>query len=167
MYSKTELKFICACNLYYTGPYCSTDLRPCSSSPCMNNGTCIQNITNLSNSSFYCDCGLYYEGEVCQTKKDVCKNETCSNQGKCKDINNKPKCECLNLYLGEKCEITSEALKVIQRTISITSIIAIVIIFCFYFLIISMDLSKKFLKRNSSLRKSKKRQIMRRFRYIA
>ena len=165
MYSNVGLKFICTCNLYYSGPYCSTDLRPCSSSPCMNNGTCIQNITDLSNPSFYCDCGLYYEGEVCETKKDVCKNETCSNHGKCKDINNKPKCECLNLYLGENCEITSEALKIIQKTITTTSIIAIIIICCFYLLIITMDLSRIFSSRNSNFN-PKKRQIIR-FRYIA
>lgn len=166
-YSNIGLKFICVCNLYYSGPYCSTDLRPCSSSPCMNNGTCIQNITDLASPTSYCECGQYYEADVCQTKKDICQNETCSNHGKCKDVNNKPKCECFSLYLGENCEITSDALKVIQKTISISSIIAIVILCCFYLFILSSDLLKIIINRNTNynLRKSRKRII--RFRYIA
>ena len=86
--------FGCECNNYFTGPSCQTDLRPCSSNPCMNNGTCIQNITDLSNPTYYCECDKFYEGSLCQNKIDLCKNQTCSKKGNCIEVNNEPICRC-------------------------------------------------------------------------
>ena len=44
--------FMCSCDEYYTGQVCQIDLRACSSAPCLNNATCVDNNTQ----SFKCEC---------------------------------------------------------------------------------------------------------------
>ena len=142
-FSSKENKFVCECDLYYTGVECQTDLRPCSNHKCLNNGTCVENMTDISNPSYFCDCGQFYLGEKCEYEIDICKNETCSQNGKCINKNNSPKCECFSLYEGEKCEKSSESLKTIKNAISVSSIIAIVCIICFYLWFILIDISNE------------------------
>ncbi|CAF0996917.1 unnamed protein product [Brachionus calyciflorus] len=85
-----DFKFICECFENYAGSDCSLITLPCSSNPCLNNGTCINNLTD---SSYTCDCQRdFYFGKNCEFKKDVCVNETCSKNGNCYDENNKAKC---------------------------------------------------------------------------
>lgn len=49
---------LCSCFEHFTGEKCSVDSRGCSSNPCLNNATCVNNLTNYS---FKCDCDKYYE----------------------------------------------------------------------------------------------------------
>ena len=138
-------KFTCACNsVYLTGQQCQIDTRPCSSNPCLNNGTCIDYISAMAfnSSSYSCTCGKYYEGTRCESEINVCQNETCSNNGNCVDSYNEPKCECFSLYEGDKCESQSAELTTIKKVISIASIIAICTVICFYLCICFMDLTK-------------------------
>ena len=152
-------QFTCACDLYYSDKSCFTDLRQCSSNPCLNNSTCVDfsntidyNMTSIvslnSTSTFYCLCNKYYQGTFCETKIDVCKNQTCSNHGNCVDKNNQPICECFSLYLGENCNIESSSLIVIQSVISVSSIIALIVVISFYGCFIIIDLTKIFQKKN-------------------
>lgn len=34
-------QYVCECLVYFVGVSCQSDKRPCSSSPCLNNGTCL------------------------------------------------------------------------------------------------------------------------------
>jgi hypothetical protein len=152
-------QFTCACDMYYSHKSCSTDLRQCSTNPCLNNSTCVDfsntidyNMTSIvspnSTSTFYCLCNKYYQGTFCETKIDVCKNQTCSNHGNCVDKNNQPFCECFSLYLGENCNIESSGLIVIQSVISVSSIIALIVVISFYGCFIIIDLTKIFQRKN-------------------
>ena len=140
VFDSANNKFVCACDAYYTGTACEIDTRPCSSSPCLNNATCVDLFSNSSTSVFSCECGISYEGVYCQNKINVCANETCSSNGVCEDVNSLPKCKCFSMYEGDKCSTQSNQLKTIQSLISMTSIIAIIVIVCFYLMIIVMDL---------------------------
>lgn len=137
----TSNKFVCKCEDYFSGQSCQADIRPCSAKPCLNNGTCIQNLTS---GSFRCECGSIYEGIYCQIKKDICQNETCSKKGNCVDVENKPKCSCFSLYFGDKCEIESNEKKIIKSVVSTASIIAIITLVIFYLSCFCCDLSSFF-----------------------
>ncbi|CAF0864104.1 unnamed protein product [Brachionus calyciflorus] len=139
-----DFKFICECFENYAGSNCALNTLPCWSNPCLNNGTCINNLTD---SSYTCDCQRdFYFGKNCEFKKDVCANETCSKNGYCYDENNKAKCQCFSKYNGEKCEIESDELKIIKNVISVSSIIAIIIIVVTYLSFILCDLSTNCIK---------------------
>ena len=140
-------KFTCVCEGFYTGAACQTDLRACSSNPCMNNATCVDvysnstsNNSSLGSWTFSCECQKSYEGVFCQNKINICANETCSSNGVCEDVNNVPKCKCFSMYDGEKCNIQSSELKAVKTMISMTSVIAIIVLICFYLIILIMDL---------------------------
>lgn len=147
-------KYICKCEMYFSGQSCQIDSRPCSSKPCINNGTCFQNLTT---GTFNCNCGDFYEGIYCHIKKDVCKNETCSNNGNCEDLNNQAICSCFSMYLGNKCEIESNEKKVIKSVVSTASIIAILILVFFYLTFVCCDLFTffGFGRRNSEFNRSR------------
>ena len=155
-FSQIDNKFVCTCNPYYSGPTCSIDTRPCSSNPCLNQGICIQNLTNPNGFSYHCDCGLFYKGSLCEYKVDVCKNETCSGNGNCVDFNNKPKCVCFSSYEGESCATMSESLKTTKNVISTASIIAICVLVCFYLIFLLLDLHRIFFIKNKVSIKTQK-----------
>ena len=71
-----------------TGVNCSQEIRPCSSNPCLNAGTCYANSTY-----YWCNCSTGFYGNNCQLRLDPCalsspplKNQLkCANAGKCID----------------------------------------------------------------------------------
>ena len=144
--------FGCDCINYFTGASCQTDLRPCSSNPCLNNGTCIQNITDISSPTYFCECSKYFEGSFCQNKIDLCQNKTCSNKGYCIDVNNKPVCSCHYLYEGDDCEIESTTLKTVKKVISTASIIAFLLLCIFYSIFILSDISNIFIRKKKKVK---------------
>lgn len=50
----TEGSYQCVCTAYWTGQNCDVDVRECDSKPCLNNGTCIEQLGG----NFYCQCPL-------------------------------------------------------------------------------------------------------------
>jgi hypothetical protein len=146
-----EKKFECNCDDFYTGATCNIDIRPCSNNPCINNSTCINIPRNDSYLyDFKCNCDKYYYGIYCENKINLCQNETCTSKGLCivDELNNTISCRCFNLYFGDKCEFQSQELILKKQVVSLTSIIAIVIIALFYSYFIFSDLIRLFSKKN-------------------
>ena len=137
----------CSCFDYYTGVACEINLRPCSQNPCLNNGTCID---DLDNNTFTCNCNeTDYYGSRCEHKIDYCFNETCSLRGSCKENTLKqPECTCYSMYEGLKCEIESAKLAVIKTVIRTSPVIAIIILILFYVIIFWLDISEYFMQNN-------------------
>ncbi|CAF0782179.1 unnamed protein product [Brachionus calyciflorus] len=138
-----NFKFKCKCFENYAGSSCELKALPCSSNPCLNNGSCID---DTFGKKYSCNClfdinrtSLYY-GKNCEYKRNVCQNETCSNNGICYDIKNEAKCKCFSKYHGDKCQEESFEIKAIKFTIRITSIIALIIIFLFLIAFILTDI---------------------------
>lgn len=146
-------KFNCLCNPNFAGSACQINTSPCWVNKCMNNATCVDNISSSANKSYSCQCNQNYYGEYCEFKVDLCKNETCSNHGRCIDFESRPKCQCFSLYEGEKCEIVSNELKTLKSIISVSSIVAICIVCCLYGIFVFMDIS------NYATRKKKSNRI--------
>ena len=98
------------------------DIGECSSDPCQNGGTCIDEIN-----AFTCNCMGGYTGDVCETSKylvkyrfsayrdltwflsdiDECAFFPCKNNGTCIDGIDYFTCQCMAGYTGSQCE-TSE-----------------------------------------------------------
>jgi hypothetical protein len=158
-------KYICQCNEYSTGQACQSDSRPCSSNPCLNNGTCSNIYDNqTSASSFQCICqDNLYGGTYCENKVDLCLNKTdvCFNdqQGYCIINGSQPMCKCKNGYSGDKCEIISTSLIVKKVIISVSTIIAIVVIISFIILVLFFDFTKYFLMKKKQKEVKKKSKI--------
>lgn len=144
--------FKCECDSFYSGYSCQQDIRPCSTQPCLNNGTCLEG--NSSSNEFNCDCGKYYYGARCENKVDLCQNETCSNNGNCIRMeNNNVKCSCFYLFIGEKCQTVSEEKLIIKTFLKTSSIIAIVFITFIYVLFLINDILTCFKGRSKKIQK--------------
>lgn len=150
-------KYICECFENFAGPTCQINLLPCSSNPCLNNGTCIN---QLENKTFFCKCclgknqSILYYGKNCEKKIDLCTNETCSKHGICYESDYETKCKCFNGYLGQKCEKESNDIKIRKFVIKTSTIIAILTIFSFYIICLVCDYFT--LKSESAEKKVKK-----------
>ncbi|CAF0985884.1 unnamed protein product [Brachionus calyciflorus] len=156
-------KFICECFTNYAGSNCQLNILPCASNPCLNNGTCTN---NLFNKSFSCEClknanqtSLYY-GSFCESKIDICENETCSKNGVCYDFNNEAKCKCYKSYLGEKCENESSEIKEIKLLTKATTIIAIGVLISAYLIVLLLDSSNFCCKERKKTMIFKKEEII-------
>ena len=137
-------KYICQCNQYRTGVSCQSNTRPCSSSPCLNNGSC----SNTNNdTSFQCKCqnDLFY-GAYCEFKLDLCLNSTncIRGQGICQMNDTQTSCKCCKGYSGQNCEIISNSLLVKKSIISVTTILAIIIMVSYVIMIVCFDFTKYF-----------------------
>jgi len=93
---------VCVCFEGFEGRYCDVDIDECSSSPCLNNGTCVD-----GRNMFSCECTFLYEGRICEIEKDnLCSPNPCKNKGKClySEEMTSVQCECKEGYAGELCE---------------------------------------------------------------
>ena len=152
-----ELKVGCDCNEHFDGSACEEDMRICASSPCVNNATCVDVISNTTY-DFECQCAPFYVGLYCENEIDVCANETCSLNGRCSNVNKQPVCECFELYSGEHCQIESNTIKAIKTARFTTSLLAILILVSFYLLFILLDLCTWYEKRHRVNTPFKKRE---------
>ncbi|CAF0978104.1 unnamed protein product [Brachionus calyciflorus] len=146
---KTNKRFTCSCLDSFRGDSCQFDSRKCSLSPCLNNGTCIDLDSELKNDSFseisyFCQCDQFHLGKNCEIKKDICENETCSGNGYCFNFENRPKCKCYSMYLGDKCNYESNYIKTVKTMIRSSSIVAIFVIITFLALFPIFDILSRF-----------------------
>ena len=74
-------------------------------------------------------------------------------------INETTKCECfgLNSFLGDKCELKSISMKIIETTNKTTTSVAIIIIVSLYCLTFLMDVHNYFIMKPTKNNKSKRR----------
>ncbi|XP_068430452.1 versican core protein [Clinocottus analis] len=79
------------------------DLLPCSSSKCLNGGSCYENHTQ-----HICVCAPGYTGPFCEAEVDECRSNPCLNGATCLDAVGSFRCLCLPSYSGELCEQDTE-----------------------------------------------------------
>jgi hypothetical protein len=132
----------CGCKTYFSGSACQYDSRPCSSGPCLNNGTC-KNVQGLNSTlSFECECQNTYYGTNCEKQIDVCQNKTCNGKGYCFISQNEPKCKCFSGYSGDECDLTSATVKLVKSVQFTSSLVCFIVIGTFITMVISNDLLK-------------------------
>nr|XP_020649057.1 protein crumbs homolog 2 isoform X2 [Pogona vitticeps] len=89
--------FGCQCQ---SGDGCEAELSVCSSRPCRNNGTCIEN-----NGGYTCECQPGHLGLHCEEDVDECASSPCQNGAICLDRVNEYNCFCVPGFQGHHCEI--------------------------------------------------------------
>jgi len=72
-----------------------TEVDECSSEPCLNGGTCIDQIN-----AYACQCEAGFSGAQCQTDVNECSSQPCLNAGSCVDAVNGFSCSCAGGFLG-------------------------------------------------------------------
>ncbi len=146
----------CGCKTYFSGSACQYDSRPCSSGPCLNNGTCT-NVQGLNSTlSFQCECQNTYYGENCEKQIDICQNKTCNGKGYCFNSQNEPKCKCFSGYSGDECDLTSATVKLVQSVQFTSSLVCFIVIGTTILILILNDLWNCFIrKRNKTNSKNK------------
>jgi len=78
----------------------TSDVDDCASSPCLNGGTCYDDVN-----SYTCECVPGYNGSNCEIDIDDCVPNPCLNGGTCHDGVNSYACECVPGYEGVNCGI--------------------------------------------------------------
>uniref|UniRef100_A0A8C3XC95 Neurogenic locus notch homolog protein 1 n=1 Tax=Catagonus wagneri TaxID=51154 RepID=A0A8C3XC95_9CETA len=84
------------------GPNCQTNINECASSPCLNQGTCIDDVAG-----YKCNCLLPYTGATCEVVLAPCAPGPCRNGGECKESEDYESfsCACPPGWQGQTCEI--------------------------------------------------------------
>ena len=83
----------------------------CSSSPCVNGGTCTQPLFR-----YECACVTGYEGENCESAvSDECNPDPCLNGGTCTDGVQEFSCACPPNTQGDRCQ-TSDCMQYVEGT---------------------------------------------------
>jgi len=90
---------VCQCASGYTGSRCQTIVDACSSSPCVNNGTCLNAVA-----SYTCVCPAGYTGPYCEDPFSACSSNPCANGGTCGKIANGFECLCADGFTGALCQ---------------------------------------------------------------
>lgn len=111
--------YSCYCIDGYTGTNCQTNWDECWSSPCQNEGTCIDGVA-----TYNCTCpdgfvGNFFlleifrfvlsstsiKGSNCEENLNECLSNPCQNGGSCYDKDNSYVCLCAPGFLGSNCDI--------------------------------------------------------------
>ncbi len=97
---KSEEGYTCQCRAGFTGDHCEVNINDCESNPCLNSGSCVDEIN-----SFRCLCVPGFVGELCQVNVDDCLMKPCANGGVCSDRINDYTCTCPPGYTGKDCSV--------------------------------------------------------------
>ena len=130
----------CSCQQYFTGSSCQLDIRPCSISPCLNNGTCVESNSSFSSANYTCNCMASFYGDKCENQIDLCQFKDCSGNGVCYANITQAACKCFQFYYGDNCENQKNELISIKTVITMASVIAIITIILIYVLFVVLDL---------------------------
>jgi len=89
----------CTCPRQFFGQYCETE-DFCVDTPCINNGTCLNNLT-----TFDCQCLAGYTGITCQLEQPCFFTNPCKNNGTCEYMGGTDYlCKCASGYEGTNCK---------------------------------------------------------------
>lgn len=75
-----HLGYICACPADFFGENCEVDVDFCVSSPCENNGSCVDVV---GGPGYNCECPAGYTSVNCEQDFDECVSMPCRNGGTC------------------------------------------------------------------------------------
>ena len=75
----------------------------CTSSPCVNGGTCV-NIFN----NFTCTCVAGWTGQTCSQEINNCASNPCSNAATCTNLFNNVSCACVAGWGGHLCNVEAD-----------------------------------------------------------
>nr|XP_014342650.1 PREDICTED: sushi, nidogen and EGF-like domain-containing protein 1 [Latimeria chalumnae] len=91
---------LCVCKEGFEGAHCEIDTNECISSPCQNQGHCLDGVN-----SYRCVCRPGFSGVFCETDINECFSSPCVNNGTCLDFINSFQCNCTPGYFGSLCEL--------------------------------------------------------------
>ncbi|XP_021099954.1 protein delta homolog 1 isoform X4 [Heterocephalus glaber] len=100
----------CICEDGWDGKLCNIDVRACTSTPCANNGTCM----DLGSGHYECACVPGHSGKGCQKKDGPCviNGSPCQHGGTCVDDEGRAShasCLCPPGFSGNFCEIVANS----------------------------------------------------------
>lgn len=84
--------------LKLTGTHCGQDIDECKTTPCKNNGTCLN-----FDGGFNCTCPLQWSGPDCAKAVDFCEGEPCNNST-CIPLATTFSCLCNKGWTGTFCD---------------------------------------------------------------
>ncbi|KAM6956330.1 protein eyes shut homolog [Aplochiton taeniatus] len=90
----------CRCPAGFEGTRCEIDTNECSSSPCQNQGHCLDGVNSYS-----CDCKQGFSGLNCEEDINECSSSPCQNAAICQDLVNSFRCDCPPGYFGTVCDL--------------------------------------------------------------
>ncbi|XP_071442369.1 protein crumbs isoform X3 [Hetaerina americana] len=97
----------CVCMPGYLGipPNCTEGVH-CSTTPCLNGGTCYTypGSPPESDGAQICVCPPGFTGKMCEVSIDECASSPCLNGGTCEDRIDGYVCNCTQEFMGERCE---------------------------------------------------------------
>ncbi|OTF73409.1 EGF-like domain containing protein [Euroglyphus maynei] len=97
--NSTDETYSCECHAGFTSDHCEININDCESNPCLNSGTCIDEIN-----AFRCRCPPGFVGELCEVNIDECSMmKPCLNGATCVDRNNDYLCICPAGFTGKDC----------------------------------------------------------------
>jgi len=79
---------------------CIYNEQKCTSSPCKNDGTCVE----IGGNDYECLCVGDWEGKNCENDADLCASGPCGSYGTCTDLFQSYVCSCDEQHVGKNCQ---------------------------------------------------------------